>query len=279
MFSVIPKRNSIFVFAVPLYSTLPPTHKTDMPLPLAPPIPAGSCTPAETEAVASLRKTVLDNPHIEFELYGNQFRFRSSDRAGRKFKHKETIELWASGSVWSTIEYTPVNLFVGPPLNCTVGIPFFSVPSPYPVLPPFFLSFSYIIANLRMTHLILIHSLIFIFLSAQCIDIFAAAAPLSKFKIEVLEDRSFDGKEHEPSATRYWQGRLRGRKWISGVSLNISAPLPSSTWTLFLTLIVFYRNCFCDEVFITCCHYHCLWIRQVNIQVFESSRCISSDTV
>lgn len=54
-----------------------------------------------------------------------------------------------------------------------------------------------------MTHLILIHSLIFIFLSAQCIDIFAAAAPLSKFKIEVLEDRSFDGKEHEPSATRY----------------------------------------------------------------------------
>jgi ribonuclease P protein subunit POP4 len=62
-----------------------------MPLPLALPFPADS--PAETEAVASLRKTVLDEPHIEFELYGNQFRFRSSDRAGRKFKHKETIEL------------------------------------------------------------------------------------------------------------------------------------------------------------------------------------------
>jgi len=90
---VIPKRNSIFAFAVPLYSTLPPTHTTDMPLPLAPPFPAGSGTPAETEAVASLRKTVLDKPHIEFELYGNQFSFRSSDRAGRKFKHKETIEL------------------------------------------------------------------------------------------------------------------------------------------------------------------------------------------
>ena len=103
---VIPKRSSIFAFAVPLYSTLPPTHTTDMPLPLAPPFPAGSCTPAEAEAVASLRKTVLDNPHIEFELHGNQFRFRSSDRAGRKFKHKETIELW-SGSLWCTIEYTP----------------------------------------------------------------------------------------------------------------------------------------------------------------------------
>ena len=80
------------MFAVPLYSTLPPTHTTDTPLPLPPPFPAGSCTLGETE-VTSLRKTVLDNPHIEFELYGNQFRFRSSDRAGRKFKHKETIEL------------------------------------------------------------------------------------------------------------------------------------------------------------------------------------------
>ena len=62
-----------------------------MTLPLAPPFQADS--PADTEAVAYLRKTVLDDPHIEFELYGNQFRFRSSDRAGRKFKHKETIEL------------------------------------------------------------------------------------------------------------------------------------------------------------------------------------------
>jgi len=90
---VIPKQNSIFTFAVPLYSTLPPTHTKEMPLPLAPPFPAGSGTAAETEVMTSLRKTVLDRPHIEFELYGNQFRFRSSDRAGRKFKHKETIEL------------------------------------------------------------------------------------------------------------------------------------------------------------------------------------------
>jgi len=79
---VIPKQNSIFTFAVPLYSTLPATHKPDMPLPL-PSVSSGSAP----------MKTVLDGPYMEFELYGNQFRFRSADRAGRKFKHKETIEL------------------------------------------------------------------------------------------------------------------------------------------------------------------------------------------
>jgi ribonuclease P protein subunit POP4 len=38
-------------------------------------------------------ETVLDGPHIEFELHGNQFCFRAAERAGKKFKHKETIEL------------------------------------------------------------------------------------------------------------------------------------------------------------------------------------------
>jgi ribonuclease P protein subunit POP4 len=79
---VIPKQNSIFTFAVPLYSTLPAIHKPDMPFPL-PSVASGSAP----------MKTVLDGPYMEFELYGNQFRFRSADRAGRKFKHKETIEL------------------------------------------------------------------------------------------------------------------------------------------------------------------------------------------
>ncbi|KAH6901246.1 hypothetical protein BKA70DRAFT_1310054, partial [Coprinopsis sp. MPI-PUGE-AT-0042] len=41
----------------------------------------------------SANQTVTTVPHLNFELYGNQFRFRSTDRAGRKFKHKETIEL------------------------------------------------------------------------------------------------------------------------------------------------------------------------------------------
>ncbi|KAJ7593403.1 RNase P/MRP, p29 subunit [Mycena floridula] len=75
---LIPKQNSIFAFAVPLYSTLPKSHGAEDPLP----VPAPDST-----------STVLDKPHIEFELYGNQFRFRTADRASRKFKHKETIEL------------------------------------------------------------------------------------------------------------------------------------------------------------------------------------------
>lgn len=68
--TVIPKQNSIFVFAVPL---------------IAPSSSEASDTPN--------LNTVIDAPHIEFELYGNQFRFRAADRSGRKFKSKETIEL------------------------------------------------------------------------------------------------------------------------------------------------------------------------------------------
>ncbi|OJT15879.1 Ribonuclease P protein subunit p29 [Trametes pubescens] len=72
---LIPKQNSIFMFAVPLYATLA----------LSSP-PSSSSSPQPP-------RTVLDMPHIEFELYGNHFCFRAAERAGRKFKHKETIEL------------------------------------------------------------------------------------------------------------------------------------------------------------------------------------------
>lgn len=68
----MPKQNSIFAFAVPLYSALV--------------VPSSSASPLASE-------TVTDRAHMEFELHGNQFRFRSADRASRKFKHKETIEL------------------------------------------------------------------------------------------------------------------------------------------------------------------------------------------
>ncbi|KAF7967154.1 hypothetical protein HWV62_18636 [Athelia sp. TMB] len=71
---LLPKQNSVFGFAVPLYST---TQSPNTPVP----------PPEEPQ------KIVVEMPHIEFELYGNQFRFRSADRAGRKFKPKETIEL------------------------------------------------------------------------------------------------------------------------------------------------------------------------------------------
>ncbi|KAF9446073.1 RNase P/MRP, p29 subunit [Macrolepiota fuliginosa MF-IS2] len=76
---LVPKQNSVFTLAIPLHSTLPSSHKPNAPLPL----------PGTDETL----ETVLDIPHVEFELYGNQFRFRSADRAGRKFKHKETVEL------------------------------------------------------------------------------------------------------------------------------------------------------------------------------------------
>jgi len=71
---LLPKQNSIFAFAVPLFSAI-------------------SALNSGSRASEPNTTTVLDRPHIEFELYGNQFRFRSAERAGRKFKHKETIEL------------------------------------------------------------------------------------------------------------------------------------------------------------------------------------------
>lgn len=64
--TVLPKQNTVFAFGVPLYSTA---------------------------TMGGDGETVLDGPHIELELYGNQFRFRSSDRASRKFKCKESIVL------------------------------------------------------------------------------------------------------------------------------------------------------------------------------------------
>ncbi|KDR72179.1 hypothetical protein GALMADRAFT_213246 [Galerina marginata CBS 339.88] len=88
---LLPKQNSIFTFAVPLYSTLPPTHTPDKPLPFPP--PTTTTTLEDGSSNFSQAQTVLDAPHIQFELYGNQFRFRAAERAGRKFKHKETIEL------------------------------------------------------------------------------------------------------------------------------------------------------------------------------------------
>ncbi|KAJ7271224.1 Rof/RNase P-like protein [Mycena rebaudengoi] len=76
---ILPKQNSIFTLAVPLYSTLPASHD---PSPLLPILEPGENL-----------QTVLDAPHLRFELHRNQFCFRSADRAERKFKAKETIEL------------------------------------------------------------------------------------------------------------------------------------------------------------------------------------------
>lgn len=93
---MVPKQNSRFAFAVPLYSRSDPSDPSE-PSPSEP--AATNDTVSLTLTVntgsspADLTKTVLDLPHMEFELYGNQFCFRAAERAGRKFKHKETIEL------------------------------------------------------------------------------------------------------------------------------------------------------------------------------------------
>ncbi|KAK7462736.1 RNase P/RNase MRP complex subunit [Stygiomarasmius scandens] len=79
---LLPKQNTIFTFAIPLFSTLPSTHTPETPLPMI---------NSQSESIPTT--TVLDIPHLEFDLYGNQLRFRSAERAGRKFKPKETIEL------------------------------------------------------------------------------------------------------------------------------------------------------------------------------------------
>jgi ribonuclease P protein subunit POP4 len=85
--TVLPKQGSVFTFAVPLYSTEPSTAAGGSV------VNSGTNAGSRSSSDARHAETVLDIPHIEFELYGNQFCFRAADRAGRKFKHKETIEL------------------------------------------------------------------------------------------------------------------------------------------------------------------------------------------
>lgn len=82
--TVVPKQNTIFALAVPLYSTLSPSAIEKDP----------AQTPQQQEQGSEeTMRTVLDKPYIEFDLYGNQFCFRSADRSNKKFKAKETIEL------------------------------------------------------------------------------------------------------------------------------------------------------------------------------------------
>ncbi|KAG8993529.1 hypothetical protein FRB90_000676 [Tulasnella sp. 427] len=80
-FKVIPKRNSVFIFRIPVYAPPPEPPLTSNP-------------PGELSSPSATLVHPLDSvPTMEFDLYGNQFCFRPADRATRKFKHKETIEL------------------------------------------------------------------------------------------------------------------------------------------------------------------------------------------
>ena len=78
------------MFAVPLYSTCSQ--------PSEPFSTTSSPASGNLSSQQNTIQTVLDSENIQFQLYGNQFKFRSAERAGRKFKHKETIELWKKRS-------------------------------------------------------------------------------------------------------------------------------------------------------------------------------------
>ncbi|KAL5504010.1 POP4 [Sanghuangporus vaninii] len=82
---LIPKQGTIFTFKVPLYDVRP--------LVPAPPSSANREEDGGTSPSGSPSFNIDTVPQMEFELYGNQFRFRAAERAGRKFKSKETIEL------------------------------------------------------------------------------------------------------------------------------------------------------------------------------------------
>ncbi|THH04257.1 hypothetical protein EW145_g5654 [Phellinidium pouzarii] len=76
---LIPKQGAIFSFRIPIYDVRALVSHS---------------VPKLDSAASSSEWLDLDTiPRMEFELYGNQFRFRAADRAGRKFKAKETIEL------------------------------------------------------------------------------------------------------------------------------------------------------------------------------------------
>ncbi|KAH8976601.1 RNase P/MRP, p29 subunit [Lactarius hatsudake] len=89
---VLPKQGSVFVFAVPLYhtGTKDPTASVVADARSSNQHTGTDCTSRSRDERPT---TVLDGAHVEFELYGNQFCFRATERAGRKFKHKESIEL------------------------------------------------------------------------------------------------------------------------------------------------------------------------------------------
>ncbi|KAH8977756.1 RNase P/MRP, p29 subunit [Lactarius akahatsu] len=89
---VLPKQGSVFVFAVPLYhtGTKDPTASIVAAARSSNQHSGTDCTSRSRDERLT---TVLDGAHVEFELYGNQFCFRATERAGRKFKHKESIEL------------------------------------------------------------------------------------------------------------------------------------------------------------------------------------------
>jgi hypothetical protein len=107
LFSVVPKQHTTFTFSIPLPlqptpSSLPPTPSSPSQQPSpstsksASPFPSSSRrqSPAPPLPTLAPLKGGEGRKRMQFELYGSQFLFRNSDRAGRKFKSKPGTEIW-----------------------------------------------------------------------------------------------------------------------------------------------------------------------------------------
>lgn len=87
---LLPKAGAVFAFSVPAHAFSAPAPASNQHPASSNQSPASS-NPPPTLSLAN--STVNDIPHLEFELYGNQFLFRSADRTSKKFKPKETIAI------------------------------------------------------------------------------------------------------------------------------------------------------------------------------------------
>lgn len=113
--AVIPKGNTLFLLSFPAYAfqTLPhaPTASPEVQEPLAPLDPIDPSDPlaflSESVPVASPSSTqdrhqhfetsLKSIPHIEIDILGSAFAFRSEDRVGRKFKPGTVLDQgWAA---------------------------------------------------------------------------------------------------------------------------------------------------------------------------------------
>lgn len=107
--AVVPKDHTVFSLSIPLPSIPPSYHPPPPPTPSAssstasssssrapPPLPPPAPAPASPSTTPS---SSAQTAHLQLDLYGAQFRFRSADRAGRKFKTHGKTEMAGSAGM------------------------------------------------------------------------------------------------------------------------------------------------------------------------------------
>lgn len=94
---VIPKQSTTFTFSIPIPTlTLNTSKPTTQPNASASssrsstPLPTVQASPPPPPSTSTKK---IKQKRLEFDLYGSQFLFRNSDRAGRKFKSHAGIEI------------------------------------------------------------------------------------------------------------------------------------------------------------------------------------------